>query len=66
MLEDKEVLKGTSLGAQSGGEQTTGGEENDTKGDTTGMGPFLDTPPFWNPPYLKIEWQGGSGIESRP
>jgi hypothetical protein len=31
---------------RSGGEQMTGGEENDTKGDTTGMGPFLDTPPF--------------------
>jgi hypothetical protein len=35
---------------RSGGEQTTGGEENDTKGDTTGMGPFLDTPPFRTPP----------------
>jgi hypothetical protein len=33
-----------------GQEQTVGGEENDTKGDMTGMGPFLDTPPFWTPP----------------
>jgi hypothetical protein len=45
MSEDKEELKGTSLGARSGRE-----EENDTKGDTTGMGPFLDTPPFRTPP----------------
>jgi hypothetical protein len=44
MLEDKEEIKGTSLGARSGR------EENDTKGDTTGMGPFLDTPPFRTPP----------------
>jgi hypothetical protein len=50
MSEDKEGLKGMSLGARSGGEQMAGGEENDTKGDTTGMGPFLDTPPFQTPP----------------
>jgi hypothetical protein len=54
MLEDKEGIKGTSLGTWSSGEQTAGGEENDTKGDMTEMGPFLDTPPFWipaPPPY---------------
>jgi hypothetical protein len=27
-----------------------GAKGNDTKGDMTGMGPFLDTPPFRNPP----------------
>jgi hypothetical protein len=53
MSEDKEGLKGTSLGTCSGGEQMVGGEENDTKGDMTGMGPFLDTPPFWIPPHIK-------------
>ena len=62
MSEDKEGLKGMSLGARSGGEQTAGGEENDTKGDTIGMGPFLDTPPFQTPPVLKVERQGGFGI----
>jgi hypothetical protein len=107
MSKDKEGIKGTSLGAWSGGEQMAGGEENDTKGDTIGMGPFLDTPPFWTPPHfkgkkargvwnrfsvidlgalilvsremraqfrtppppplcLKIEWKGGSRIQSRP
>jgi hypothetical protein len=48
MSEDKEGLNGMSL--VSHGEQTKGGEENDTKGYTTGMGPFLDTPPFRTPP----------------
>jgi hypothetical protein len=42
--EDKEELKGMSLGTQSGR------EANDTKGNMTGMGPFLDTPPFWMTP----------------
>jgi hypothetical protein len=51
MLEDKVGLNRTRLVVRSGGEQTVGGEENDTKGDMTGMGPFLDTPPFWTPPF---------------
>ena len=60
MSEDKEGLKGMSLGAWSGGEQTTGREENDTKGDTTGMGPFLDTPPFRTaPPLIKGRMEKG-------
>jgi hypothetical protein len=53
MSKDKEGIEGTRLGARSGGEHTIGGEENDTKGDTTGMGPFLDTPPFRTPPCIK-------------
>jgi hypothetical protein len=64
MSEDKEGLKGMSLGARSGGEQTEGGEENDTKGDTTGMGPFPDTPPFWIPPPL-IKGRMEKGVWNR-
>jgi hypothetical protein len=43
-------LKGTSLVSWSGGEQMVGGG-NDTKGDTIGMGPYVNTPPFWTPPF---------------
>jgi hypothetical protein len=63
MPEEKEGLKGMRLGAQSGGEQTTGGEENDRKGDTTGMGPFLDTPPFRTPPPL-IKGRMAKGVRN--
>ena len=51
MSKDKEGLNRTSLVARSGGEPMVGGEENDTKCDTTGMGPFLYTPPFRTPPF---------------
>jgi hypothetical protein len=27
--------------------------ENDTEGDTTGVGPFVNTPPFRTPPRIK-------------
>jgi hypothetical protein len=64
MSEDKEGLKGTSLVARSGGEQTAGGEENDTKGDTTGMGPFVNTPPFRPPPPL-IKGRMAKGVQNR-
>jgi hypothetical protein len=63
MSEDKEGLKGTILGAWSGGEQTAGGEENDTKCVMTGMGPFFDTPPFWTPPPL-IKGRMAKGVRN--
>ena len=50
MSEDKEGLKGMRLVTRSGGEQMAGGEDNNTKSDAKGMGPFLDTPPFRTPP----------------
>jgi hypothetical protein len=65
MSEDKEGLNQTSLVAWSGGEQTAGGEENDTKGDTTGMGPFLDTPPFRTPPPPLIKGRMEKGVRNR-
>jgi hypothetical protein len=64
MSEDKEGLNRKSLVTWLGEEQMVGGEENDTKGDTIGMGPFLDTPPFQTPPPL-IKGRMEKGVRNR-